>query len=100
MVKKVKETLFILMVKLSNTDNYTLVAYHDAPYANLKDERSQGDVMLSIDNNGKYMSPIAWQSKRIKHVVKRILAAETLSPVEAAFPLPKVIEEILYDKVL
>lgn len=61
MVKKIKKTSsFIQILKLASTDNHTLIAYHDASYANLKDGSSQEGCEMSLtDNNSKYMPSIA-----------------------------------------
>ena len=77
--------------------NFKFISYSDASYANLTDGGSQGGhVIFLIDNTGLQLSPIAWQSKRIKHV-KSTLAAEVLSLVEAAescFWLQNLLNEI------
>ena len=62
----------------------TIVAFCDASFANLLNAASQGGFLLFLtDKNGMY-SPIAWQSRKIRRVVKSTLAAECLSAVEAA----------------
>lgn len=53
-----------------------------------------------VGNNNKYM-PIAWQSKRIRRVVKSTLAAETLAMVdmsEACLFYRKLLLELLHLK--
>ena len=61
-----------------------VVSFCDASFANLPNAGSQGSfVTLLIDKNGMYC-PIAWQSRKIRRVVKSTLAAEGLAAVEAA----------------
>ena len=64
-----------------------IVGYNDAAFANLNDRGSQGGggggIIFLAESNGKYV-PIHWQSKKIKHVVKSIIATETLELLEAA----------------
>ena len=99
-LKKLKDhPVLIKIPKLVNLEDCRFICYHDASYANLKDGGSQGSyIILMTDEINKLMAPIAWQSKRIKRVVKSTLAAETLSLVEAAdasFWLQSVLNEIL-----
>lgn len=62
----------------------TVVSYCDASFANLMNAGSQGAFVTFIaDQDGKY-SPIAWQSRKIRRVVKSTIAAECLAAVEAA----------------
>ena len=78
--------------------NFKFISYSDASYANLTDCGSQGGhVTFLTDNTGLQLSPIAWKSKRIKHVLKITLATEVLSLVEAAescFWLQNLLREI------
>ena len=61
-----------------------VVSFCDASFANLMNAGSQGAfISFIVDNNGKY-SPIAWQSRKIRRVVKSTIAAECLAAVEAA----------------
>ena len=68
------------------------LAYSDSSYANLKDGGSQGGfIIFLIDADSVRLSAIAWQSKRIKCIVKSTLAADILALVDAAkfFLAPK-----------
>ena len=65
--------------------SFKFLAYSDSSYANLKNAGSQvGFIIFPTDADGVKLSPIAWQSKRIKHVVKSTLVAEMLALVDAA----------------
>ena len=61
-----------------------VVSFTDASFANLPNAGSQGSyITLLIDQNGLY-SPLAWQSRKVRRVVKSTIAAECLAAVEAA----------------
>ena len=61
-----------------------IVSFCDASFANLPNAGSQGGYLsFLIDKNGLY-SPVAWQSRKIRRVVKSTIAAECLAAVEAA----------------
>ena len=84
-VKKAKkEKCQIDIPDLGNPTSIQIVAYSDASFANLTDGGSQGGfIIFLLGNNNRYM-PIAWQSKRVKRIVKSTLAAETLAMVDMA----------------
>ena len=61
-----------------------VVSFCDASFGNLPNAGSQGGfVSLLVDKNGLYC-PVAWQSRKVRRVVKSTLAAECLAAVEAA----------------
>lgn len=84
-VKKAKkEKSHIDIPDLGNLEHLKIIAYSDASFGNLTDGGSQGGyILFLVGSNDKYM-PIAWQSKRIRRVVKSTLAAETLAMVDMA----------------
>ena len=82
--KAKKEKSQIVIPDLGSLENIKLVGFSDASFANLKDGGSQGGyIIFVVGDNKKYM-PIAWQSRRIRRVVKSTLAAETLAMVDLA----------------
>ena len=84
-LKKLRNDVVVRIPKLDDSATLKFVAYSDSSYANLKDGGSQGGFVILLTATGcDKLSPIAWQSKRIKRVVKSTLAAEMLSMVEAA----------------
>ena len=84
-VKKAKkEKSQIIIPDLGRLDNLSIVGYSDASFANLRDGGSQGGYIIFLVGSNKNYMPIAWQSKRIKRVVKSTLAAETLAMVDLA----------------
>lgn len=76
-----------------------IVGFTDSSFANLPDRGSQGGYLIFIcDMNGVY-SLIAWQSRRIKRVVKSSKAAECLAAVEATeacLALNALLSDMLY----
>ena len=85
------------MGDLGDVKGVELISFSDASPGNLKDGASQGGhIIFLVSKNGNY-SPISWQSKKIWHVVKSTLAAETLALQEGAencYILRSVIDEI------
>ena len=63
----------------------------------MKDGASQGGhIIFLVGKNGNY-SPISWQSKKIRRVIKSTIAAETLALQEGAescYILRSIIDEI------
>ena len=96
--KAKKEKSQIHIPNLGNPKLLQIIAYSDASFANLTDGGSQGGyIIFLVGNNNQYM-PIAWQSKRIKRIVKSTFGAETLTMVdltEACFYYRKLILDLL-----
>ena len=84
LIGKVKSTSTkIVFPKLYNARDVKLAVYADASLGNLPDGGSQGGhVIFLVDSNGK-CAPVAWQSLRIRRVVRSTLAAETLAMADA-----------------
>lgn len=56
-----------------------MIMFSDASFGNLSDGGTQGGhLILLMGENGKF-SPLTWQSKRVKRVVRSTLAGETLA---------------------
>ena len=96
--KAKKEKSQIHIPNLGNPKLLQIIAYSNASFANVTDGGSQGGyIIFLVGNNNQYM-PIAWQSKRIKRIVKSTLGAETLVMVdltEACFYYRKLILDLL-----
>ena len=61
-----------------------IVTFCDASFKNLANFGSQGGfVSFLVDRSGRY-SPISWQSRKIRRVVKSTIAAESLAALDAA----------------
>ena len=68
---------------LGDNNNLRLMVFSDAALGNLPDGGSQGGyLILLVGDSGKF-SPIWWNSKKIRRVVRSTLAAETISMSEA-----------------
>ena len=78
--KKISSKLII--PNLSDMADVKFVAYCDASFGALAGGGSQGGyIIFLVGSNDNYL-PIAWQSHRIKRVVKSTHAAETLAMVD------------------
>ena len=74
-----------------------MIAYSDASYANLPDGSSQGAFVVLLVNSEGLFVPLAWQSKKLKRVVKSTLVAEILAAVEVVetgFLLTSILKEL------
>ena len=61
-----------------------MVICSDASFANVGGTESQGGHIIYITDGKSLGFPLAWQSHRLKRVVKSTHAAETLAMVDAA----------------
>ena len=52
--------------------------YNDASFGNLKDGGSQGGFVSFLADETNVCSPVMWQSRKLKRVVKSTMASETL----------------------
>ena len=96
------EYLSLKVVDVEDIDLCTIVCFSDGSFANLKDNSSQSGYIIFLYKNNKSFSPIAWESRKIKRVVKSILAAETLAleqAQEACFMIKSFICEIMNRQV-
>ena len=79
----------------SSTNNRRGTRKFNGQYSNQQSPNCY--IIFLVGNNNQYM-PIAWQSKRIKRIVKSTLGAETLAMVdltEACFYYRKLILDLL-----
>ena len=84
-LKKPPKEVVVCIPQLKNDISFKIGVYSDSSYANLKDSTSQGGFITFLTGTeGVNLSPIAWESKIIKDVVKSALAAEMLALVDAA----------------
>ena len=84
--------------KLNNMDHLRIVVYSDASYANLANGGSQGGHIVFLNDDSNNCCPLAWNSTKIKRVVRSTLAAETLAFVdglETAYLMAKTIGELI-----
>ena len=76
------------------------VCFNDSSFGNLCDGGSQGSYVIFLEGQNGNCSPLMWQSKKPRRVVKRTMAMETLSRVEATeacFWLAGMLKEVLLD---
>ena len=62
-----------------NIDSLSTRIYADASFKKLPNGGSQGGQIILITDNENQSSPLAWNSSKIKCVVRSTLAAVTLS---------------------
>ena len=73
-----------------------IMCYTDASFRNLKGESSQGGYIIFLKGN-LTCSPVTWQSKKIKRIVKSTLSAEALALDDAAdmcFYIKTLLQEV------
>ena len=78
-----------------------VVTYNDASFGNLKDGGSQGGFVSFLADETNVCSPVMWQSRKLKRVVKSTMASETLMQVEAAvasYWIANLLAEIIFEK--
>ena len=82
-IKSVKcRTVSMMFPKLCLQTVYILV-FSDASFGNVKNGGSQGGFIVFLADEALNLSPICWNSKRMKRVVRSTLAAEALALLEA-----------------
>ena len=81
--KAKKESSQLVIPRLSDLSKCKLVTYSDASFANVDGTKSQGGYITFL-TDGRGSFPLAWQSQKVKRVVKSTQAAETLALVDAA----------------
>ena len=69
---------------LGDLKDCKILSYNDSSYKNLPDGGSQGGFIAHLCNPDGKVSPIHWQSRKIRRVVKSTLAAECLALEKAA----------------
>ena len=63
---------------------YNLVAFCDTSYANLNDNFSQGGLIVFLNGKDGNISPLYWNSKKMKRVCRSTITAETMALLEAS----------------
>ena len=70
--------------RLRDLTKCPLECYTDAAFKNLQNGKSQGGLIIFLQDSYGNRCPIFWRSKKLKRVVKFSLAAETQALVEGA----------------
>lgn len=82
-VKAKSSKMHLTFQRLGSDSDISLVVFSDAALGNLPDGGSQGGyLILLVGESGKF-SPIWWNSRKIRRVVRSTLSAETLSMSDA-----------------
>ena len=93
------EPVVLTFKDMGDLSTAKFVCFNDSSFGNLCDGGSQGYIIFLEGQNGN-CSPLMWQSKKIRRVVRSTMAAETLLQVEAAeacFWLSGILKEIFFD---
>ena len=84
-IRKLQSDEVILQFSdLGDLKDCKILSYNDSSYKNLPDGPSQGGFIALLWDPDGNLSPIHWQSRKIRHVVKIKLATECLALEEAA----------------
>ena len=82
--KLLSDEVILQFSDLGDLKDCKIISYNDSSCKNLPDGGSQGGfIALLLCNPDGKVSHIHWQSRKIRHVVKSILAAECLALEEA-----------------
>ena len=82
-VKKVKSDNVSLRYRyLGSDESIKIVVFTDASLGNLSDGATQGGHFIALMGENGKISPLSWQSKRLRRVVRSTLAGETLALAE------------------
>ena len=96
-----QEPVQIMYQNLGNECNLKLSIFADVSHGNLSDGGSQsGYLIMLVGDDGK-CSLLNWQSKRIKHVLRGTLAAETLAlndAVDDGIYISEIVSELLFNE--
>ena len=85
LVERVKrEKMNLFFPRLQNFKTCSLECYTDAAHKNLPNGKSQGGLIIFLQDEIGNKCPIFWRSKKLERVVKSSLAAETQALVEGA----------------
>ncbi len=79
-IRKLKSEMVTLKFQhLGNSDALIFVVFSDASFGNLPDGGTQGGALIGLMGEGGKFSPLCWQSKKIRRVVRSTLEGETLA---------------------
>ena len=84
-VRKIRnQDLALFFPNALSVSTSSIVTFCDASFKNLANFGSQGGfISFLVDNSGNYCA-IAWQSHKIRRIVKSTIAAESLAALDAA----------------
>lgn len=73
------KTLVLNFQHLGSDNALRMIVFTDASFGNLSDGGTQGGHLIILMGENVKFSPLAWQSKRVKRVVRSTLTGETLA---------------------
>ena len=79
-----RESVNLYFPRLQNIEKCTLEVYTDASFKNLPNGKSQGGLIIFLQDSFGKRCPIFWKSKKLERTVLSTLAAETQALVEGA----------------
>ena len=83
-IKNIKSEKVVLKFQsLGEDENLQLLVFSDSSHGNLYDGGTQGGHFIALSGINGLFSPLTWQSKRIRRIVRSTLAAETLAMTDA-----------------
>ncbi len=82
-LKQVKSEKVTLKYQKLGRRDLSLMVFSDASLGNLPDGGTQGAYVIFLMNEDRRASPICWNSKKIRRVVRSTLAGETLATADA-----------------
>ena len=98
-MKRLKNNeLCLVFSYLGDISKASIVVFTDASFANLADCGSQGGVIIFLLGENGLASPLYWESKKLKRVVKSTSSAETvalLAGCEMAFLLNSLLLQLI-----
>ena len=83
-VKKLKSDSLVLKFQCINEENVKLLVHSDSSFGNLPDGSSQAGYTILLADDKRHFSPLTWQSKKIRRIVRSTIAAETLALMDGA----------------
>ena len=85
--------------QINDVQNASLVCFSDASFPNLKCGGSQGGLLVFLQGRNQNYMLLAWQSRKLKRLVKSTLTAETAlqEAIEAAIMIKSLLLEIFID---
>jgi hypothetical protein len=102
-VKRLKSEKVTLKFQNLGASQLQLVVFSDASLGNLPDGGTQGGHFIVLMGQDGLFSPLCWQSKRIRRVVRSTLAGETLAladGIDNAIFLSTLYKELMLEELL
>ena len=85
LIRKIKHSggIELFFPNLGDIANWAIVTFSDASLANCADGSTQGGhIVFLCESIKNYASIISWQSRKLRHVVRSTLSAETMARIE------------------